>query len=129
MSAATARKKVLIIDDFEENVEILKEHLESTGFAVEVSFDGETALIVSQRFRPDVILLDIMLPRKDGYQVLEELRRAGATQQTPVVMMTAYTSVSMEQDRKEALRLGASGFLRKPFGLDELVDALNEQFA
>ena len=124
MTANCAGKKVLIIDDFEENAEILKEHLETTGFRVRLACDGETGLSTVREFDPDVILLDIMLPRMDGWDVLEKLRAEASTGRTPVIFMTAYSSLAVEGDRRRAMEMGACAFLRKPFSLDDLVTHL-----
>ena len=122
MGGTLARKKVLIIDDFEESSEILKEHLELSGFNVQVACDGESGISVADRFRPDLILLDIMLPRMDGWEVMEKLRNKNAsTIQIPVILMTAYVSLQEDNDRKRAADMGACGFLKKPFGLNDLL--------
>jgi CheY-like chemotaxis protein len=121
MSATLAGKKVLIIDDFEENAEILKEHLEHTGLSVHLAPDGETGLSAARSLDPDLILLDIMLPRMDGWDVLEKLRADAPTGRTPVIFMTAYSSLDEAGDRRRAGEMGACAFLRKPFSLDDLV--------
>ena len=121
MTATCAGKKVLIIDDFEENAEILKEHLETTGLRVDLACDGETGLEKARALDPDLILLDVMLPRMDGWDVMERLRAGDFARRTPVIFMTAYSSLDEEGDRKRARELGACAYLRKPFSLDELV--------
>jgi DNA-binding response OmpR family regulator len=122
MSATLAGKKVLIIDDFEENAEILKEHLEQhEGLRVHLAPDGETGLSAARDLDPDLILLDIMLPRMDGWDVLEKLRAERSTGATPVIFMTAYSSLDEAGDRRKAGEMGACAFLRKPFSLDDLV--------
>lgn len=121
-----ASKKVLIIDDFEENAMILKECLEDSGFNVRIAPDGETGLEAAKDMMPNLILLDIMLPRMDGYEVLDRLLKLDQTCQIPVICMTAYTSLQVERDRKQALKLGACDFLRKPFSLGEMVARVQE---
>ena len=108
-------KKILIVDD-EPNIVISLEFLmKKEGFDVAVACDGEEALAKVASFEPDLVLLDVMMPKKNGIDTLKELRQ---THQTPVIMLTARGS---ELDRVLGLELGADDYLPKPFNDRELV--------
>ena len=77
--------KILVVDDDKNICELLRLYLENDGYTVSLAYDGESALKVFQEFRPDIILLDIMLPKMDGWQVCREIRK---TSETPIIMVT-----------------------------------------
>jgi len=120
------KKSILIIDDFEESVEIMQERLVRQGYDVMVAYDGENGLEMASEKKPDLILLDIMLPRMDGWEVLEKLKKDEGVSSIPVIYMTAYTTIQYEGERKRAMQAGAADFLKKPFDLDELVRKIND---
>ncbi len=108
--------KVLIVEDNVDLNESLKEILELNGYNVEVAFDGEEGLEMAKMVEPDVIILDIMLPKIDGYQVCQILRQRGIN--TPILMLTAKDSLS---DKVKGLDIGADDYLPKPFEIEELL--------
>ena len=108
--------KILIVEDNVDLNESLKEILELNGYNVEVAFDGEEGLELAKIVEPDVIILDIMLPKIDGYQVCQILRQKGIN--TPILMLTAKDSLS---DKVKGLDLGADDYLPKPFEIEELL--------
>lgn len=120
------RASVLIIDNEPALLDVLADNLQHKGFEVYVAVDGERGLALIERERPDVVLLDLRMPRLDGLAVLREIRRLHAT--LPVFVMSA--DVSPESAEK-ALRAGADDFVAKPIDLDELERSLaeNEAFA
>ncbi len=105
---------ILVVDDEKPIVEILKYNLEKEGFHVITAFDGETALKKAQDEEPDLIVLDIMLPVKDGFSVCREIR---SSCDTPIVMLTAK---EMEMDKVLGLELGADDYVTKPFSAREV---------
>ncbi|BDU72648.1 response regulator transcription factor [Mesoterricola silvestris] len=107
---------LLVVEDELELQQLLVTNLEYEGFSVEVADDGVPALAAHARRRADLILLDLMLPRLDGFKVLEELRKAN--DDVPVLMLTARGA---EADRVKGLSLGADDYLVKPFSVLELV--------
>ncbi|MCZ7583498.1 MAG: response regulator [Deltaproteobacteria bacterium] len=115
---------ILIIDDNDENLDILSAKLTREGYRTLTAGDGETGLEIARKEKPALIILDIMLPRVDGWQVLERLRRNPATAAIPVMLMTAYTSIQFEGERRRAVEAGASEFLKKPVDLRELADVV-----
>ena len=107
---------LLVVEDEVELQQLLVTNLEYEGFTVEVAGDGGPALAAHRRQRADLILLDLMLPELDGFQVLEQLRRENDP--VPVLMLTARGA---EADRVRGLSLGADDYLVKPFSILELV--------
>lgn len=108
-------KKILVVDDEKSIADILKFNLEKEGFAVEVAYDGEEAVEKVFKTSPDLVLLDIMLPKKDGFQVLKEIRKE---LKIPVLMLTAKEE---EVDKVLGLELGADDYVTKPFSMRELM--------
>ena len=110
--------RVLVVDDDRGVRQMITEVLGAEGYIVEPATDGDEAITSARREPPHLILLDVNMPRVDGWQVLEELR-ATAGPQTSVVVMTAGFDA---QDR--ALASGAQGYLAKPFDLDDLISTV-----
>lgn len=110
--------RVLVVDDHRANLELLDEILSSAGYSVETCLDGESALQAIARQPPDTIVLDVMMPRLDGFEVCQRLKAAPATRFIPVVMLTALSEVAA---RVRGLEVGADDFLSKPVQRDELL--------
>ncbi len=108
-------KKILVVDDKENIREMLRDYLTEENFLVSVAENGEQALQMARESRSDLILLDIMMPRMDGYQFLQAYRKEGST---PVILLTARLE---ETDKVIGLELGADDYVTKPFGMRELV--------
>jgi DNA-binding response OmpR family regulator len=108
--------KILIVDDEQSLLDQLKRALEGQRYMVETAMDGEQALDKLFEIPFDLIILDIMLPKRDGLSVLREIRQDGMT--TPVLMLTAKGEIG---DKIKGLDLGADDYLPKPFSLDELL--------
>lgn len=107
--------KVLVVDDEESIVDLVRSYLSKEGFQVQVAMDGPTGLAKARAFRPDVVVLDIMLPGLDGIEVLRQLRSESPVY---VVMLTAK---SEEADKVVGLSVGADDYVTKPFSPRELV--------
>jgi len=112
---AMAGASVLVVDDEPMVREVLERYLTAEGFAVAVAVDGEDAVARIDEHPPDLVLLDLMLPKLDGYDVFERIRERGAT---PVIMLTARGD---ETDRVVGLDLGADDYVTKPFSPREVV--------
>lgn len=108
--------KILIVEDKEDMVTGLVFNLEAQGYETHVAYDGEKGLLVAEQEIPDLIILDIMLPKKDGFQVCRELREKAFDM--PILMLTARGE---EADRVLGLEIGADDYLTKPFGVLELL--------
>jgi len=109
------RKRILIVDDEKNIVDILKFNLHKESFDTLEAYDGKTALEIAEREKPDLILLDVMLPEMDGFTVCRKLRQ---TMQTPILMLTAREE---EVDKVLGLELGADDYITKPFSPRELM--------
>ena len=111
----TGVPKVLVVDDAPEIVRIVRDYLEHAGFAVSTAANGTDALRMARSERPDLIVLDLGLPGRDGLDVTRDLRRESSV---PIVMLTARTD---EADKLVGLELGADDYVIKPFSARELV--------
>lgn len=109
-------RKILIIEDEPNIRELVSYNLKAGGFLPLEAEDGITGMEMAETRKPDLILLDIMLPGKDGYEICKELRSAG--NKTPIIMMTAKTD---EVDKVLGLEFGADDYISKPFGVRELM--------
>ena len=107
--------KILIVDDDENICELLRLYLEKDGFETIVANDGEQAVDYASKYSPDLILLDIMLPKLDGWQVCREIRK---TSETPIIMLTAKGETF---DKILGLELGADDYVSKPFDAKEVI--------
>ena len=110
--------KILVVDDEEHIRQLVRLYLEKEGFAVETAGDGRAALSRVNAFKPDLVVLDLMLPELDGWHVCRELRRSPLTESLPIIMLTARDDMI---DRILGLELGADDYLTKPFNPRELV--------
>lgn len=109
------KQKILIVDDDENIAELISLYLIKECFSTEIAYTGKSALTLTTTFNPDLILLDIMLPDIDGYEVCTEIRK---TRQTPIIMLSAKGEVF---DKVLGLKLGADDYMIKPFDSNELV--------
>jgi CheY-like chemotaxis protein len=112
-----SESKILIVDDNADNVEILRAYLESRGYTVAEASDGRTALARMEEVRPDLVLLDVMMPGMDGWQVCRTIKNHPEYGETRVVMVTAKSGY---EDKFEGMRSGADDYLVKPVDLKEL---------
>ncbi len=108
--------RLLVVEDEQKVARFVTEGLEEEGYAVDVATDGETGLAMALDHVHDLIILDIQLPKKDGLQVIQELRRASV--QTPVLLLTVRAAI---EDKVLGLDAGADDYLTKPFAFQELV--------
>ena len=114
----SVKRRILVVDDEPSIAKILRKQLEVAGFDVAVAVDGADALVKVREFRPDLMVLDVMLPKLNGHQVCAALKRDVELKQIPVLMLTAK---AQRKDQDEGLLSGADAFLTKPFQLDELL--------
>lgn len=108
-------KRILVVEDDADSALILEAYLRRDGFDVEIARDGVQAIDLHANWHPDLVLLDIMLPRLSGTEVLSQLRRAG---NTPIIMMSA---IGDEPEKLGALRYGADDYIVKPYSTNEVV--------
>ncbi len=115
MDAGTPSARVLVVEDDESIADVLRRSLRAEGHEVQSAGDGAEALTVAEQFAPDLVILDLGLPRLDGMEVLKRLRAEG---DVPVLILTARTET---EDRVEGLDSGADDYLPKPFEREELL--------
>ncbi|MCH5376209.1 MAG: response regulator [Planctomycetes bacterium] len=115
------RKRVLLVDDDAEIVDAMRYALEAKGYDIIVARDGNQGLAMAEREDPDLVILDMMMPKRSGFLVLERLRR---TRPVPmrVIMITANEG---SRHKAYAEMLGVDDYIRKPFAMDRLMDSVN----
>jgi DNA-binding response OmpR family regulator len=110
--------RVLIADDHPQGAELIEAYLEGTGWDVKIATDGEETLRIVREWHPDVVLLDIMMPKLSGFEVCKRLRADATTKALPVLMITALDQAS---DVERAVEAGTHDFLTKPINKTDLV--------
>ena len=111
-------KKILVVDDESDVLLVVKTGLENEGFQVVTASNGADGLELAREENPDLIILDVMMPKMNGFQVLQELKKGETTAVIPVVMLTG---LSDSQKIRQALMYGTDYYLVKPFEFDDLV--------
>jgi len=121
----TSPKRVLLVDDDPEIIEAIRYALESRGYKIFIARDGNQGLALAESEDPDLVILDMMMPKRSGFLVLEKLRR---TRQVPVrvIMITANEG---SRHKAYAEMLGVDDYLRKPFAMDKLVESVQRLLA
>ena len=124
-STAAAAKKVLIVDDDYEIIEAMRAALEAKGYTVIIARDGNQGLAMVERDEPDLMILDMMMPKRSGFLVLEKLKRV---REVPlrVVMITANEG---SRHKAYAEMLGVDDYIRKPFAMDRLIESVQRLLA
>ncbi|MCK2166889.1 MULTISPECIES: response regulator transcription factor [Thalassospira] len=122
----TERPKVLIAEDEETIVESLSFLMEKEGYDVSVATDGQMAIAMIVRDLPDMVLLDVMMPGCDGFDVVRAVRENPQTRPVPIMMLTAKTR---EVDRRKGLELGVDDFVTKPFSTRDVVSRVKAMLA
>jgi DNA-binding response OmpR family regulator len=119
-AVAPDRKRILLVDDDREIVESMRIALEAAGYAVMVARDGNQGLAIAEREDPDLVILDMMMPKRSGFLVLEKLRR---TRPVPlrIIMVTANEG---SRHKAYAETLGVDDYIRKPFAMDRLLSSV-----
>lgn len=113
--------RILLVDDEPSLVKLVKKRLETEGFEVSVAMDGEEALEKAVKETPDLIILDVMLPKMNGYDVCRRLKSDARYEKIPIILFTA---LAQEKDEKFGLESGADGYIRKPFRALELIEKI-----
>ena len=115
-------RKVLVVDDEVDVLHTTELALEMEGFVVATEEDGDKALEKVKEFKPDLIVLDIMLPTIEGYEVMRRLKQDTEHSDTPIILLTA---CAQEKDKKLAVDLGAYAYVTKPFDMDIFMQIVN----
>lgn len=118
MSTPTTGQSILVVDDDKEIVRLVRAYLEKAGYQVLTAYDGDTALHILRRERPALVVLDLMLPDQDGWDITRLVRSDPALANTPIIMLTARID---DTDKIIGLELGADDYVTKPFNPREVV--------
>lgn len=119
-------QEILIVDD-ESNIVLSLEFLmRQAGYRVRTAEDGEQALAALEAGKPDLVLLDVMMPKRDGYEVCQQIRRRPEWAQLPVIMLTAK---GRDVEREKGLAMGADDYITKPFSTQEVVETVQSVLA
>ena len=120
------KKKILIIDDEQDLVDFVKIRLETNGYQVVSAYNGEEGIVTCVRENPDLVLLDILIPKIDGFKVCQALKKAPSTAGIPIIMLTAKDRT---EDIKSAKEVGADGYIIKPFDSATMLLSIKDQLA
>ncbi len=112
------KQRILVVDDDKEVVRLMRAYLEQAGYEVLVAYDGDTAVHILRRDKPDLLLLDLMLPDRDGYDITRLVRSDPALAATPIIMLTARVA---DTDKIVGLEMGADDYVTKPYNPREVV--------
>ncbi|MBI4728953.1 MAG: response regulator [Acidobacteria bacterium] len=123
---AVAGEKVLVVDDDRVILQLLEVNLEMEGYDVRTAANGEQALSDVKVFRPDIVILDIMMPRMDGMEVCRRIQADPASADVPVVFLSAK---AQDLDVRRGYELGVAAYLTKPFDPQELIDTVERVLA
>ncbi len=116
-------KKILIVDDEQDIVETLKFMLEAQGYECFCAYDGETGLNMAKEIMPDLMILDVMMPKINGYKISRLLKYDTKYKDIPIIMVTAR---SQEDDKIIGQETGVNEYITKPFELDEVIEKVKE---
>lgn len=117
------KKKILLVEDEKDLVETVSLRLEAAGYEIIPAYDGREGLEKAKREKPDLIILDLMLPKMDGYKVCGLLKADTRYNKIPIVMFTAR---AQESDKKMGQEVGADAYITKPFEPEALLEKINE---
>ena len=118
---------VLVVDDNRDNIAIMRDYLRVRGYPVTVAYDGNEALKLFEETKPSIILLDVMMPGKSGWEVCRLIKQAAAPENSVRIIMV--TALDQWEDKRQALLDGADDYLEKPFGLSDLAAAVERNAA
>jgi DNA-binding response OmpR family regulator len=121
-----ANARILVVDDDRVIQQLLKVNLELEGYAIEVAEDGEEALDLFDEFRPNLVLLDIMMPKLDGWEVCRRLKQGVDSADVPIVLLSAR---AQEADVQRGIELGVAAYVTKPFDPIQLLDLIADILA
>jgi DNA-binding response OmpR family regulator len=127
MQTNAARPTILVVDDNQDNAEIIKDYLEAKGYPISVAYDGDRAMELFESEKPSIVLLDVMMPGRDGWQVCRDMKQhptLGST--TRVIMVTALDDVA---NKRQAIQTGADDYVEKPFELEKLAATVERNVA
>src|SRR5579883_871827 len=119
----TMNRCILVVEDQEDNRRILRDLLTSSGYELVEAGDGEQALVMAERQRPDLILMDVQIPLIDGYEVTRRLKADPALRDIPIIVVTSY---ALSGDESKARAAGCNGYVSKPYSTRQLLAKIRE---
>ena len=122
-----SKPKILVVDDNKDNADIIKDYLESRGHPITVAYSGEEALEVFEELKPQLVLLDVMMPGKDGWEVCRDMKRHPSLGSSVRIIMV--TALDDWMNKRQAIQTGADDFVEKPFELARLGAAVDRNLA
>jgi two-component system, OmpR family, response regulator VicR len=118
---------ILVVDDNQDNAHIIRDYLEARGYPISVAYNGDEALEMFERVKPSIILLDVMMPGRDGWQVCREMKDHPTL--GPGIRVVMVTALQDWMNKRQALETGADDFVEKPFELADLVKVVERNAA
>ena len=118
--------RILVIEDNEDNLALIRLLLERASYEVLTAVDGPTGLDLANKEQPDIILLDLAMPKMDGWEVAKEMKNNIITKDIPIIAVTAH---ALPKDRVRALQAGCDAFIVKPFSVTKLIDEIENLLA
>lgn len=118
---------ILVVDDNRDNAEIIRQYLEAKGYPITVAYDGDEALAVFEQVRPALVLLDVMMPGKDGWETCRIMKQHPSLGRSVRIIMV--TALNEWEDKREALQTGADDYIEKPFDLAGLAGSVERNLA
>jgi len=116
------KKKILLIDDEEDLTEMLSYRLMAAGYDIDIANDGATGVKRTKEYKPDIIILDLMMPEMSGYEVADELRKDQELSSIPFIVFTAAVNKELEE---RVNHMGAADYITKPFEPEDLIEKIN----
>ncbi len=126
-NSIASRTQILVVDDNPDNAHIIRDYLEARGYPIAVAYDGEEAMALFEKVQPLVVLLDVMMPGKDGWQVCRDMKlHPTLGKKIRVIMVTALDDW---MNKRQALQTGADDYVEKPFELAKLAATVERNIA
>ncbi len=116
-------KVILVVEDDPKSLKLTRDLLQASGYTTIEAIDGEQGVELAKAKKPDLILMDILMPKMDGYAACHAIKKDKTTREIPVVMLTV---MGYELNKELAKRLGAGGYITKPFSRQELLDVISQ---
>ena len=125
--AESALPPILVVDDNQDNAEIIRQYLEIRGYPITVAYNGDDALVAFEQVRPALVLLDVMMPGRDGWEVCRLMKQHPVLGKSVRIVMV--TALDEWEDKREALQTGADDYVEKPFDLPSLAVTVQRNLA
>ena len=126
-NSTASQTQILVVDDNQDNAHIIRDYLEARGYPISVAYDGDEAMRLFEKIKPSLVLLDVMMPGRDGWQVCRDMKlHPSLGKKIRVIMVTALDDWV---NKRQALQTGADDYVEKPFELDKLAATVERNIA